>query len=58
MIFYSLEKGDLIFIQFPDTLPGLPPSVDERPSTSNSSNSNKEDEVCDLYFIVDLNVPV
>uniref|UniRef100_A0A2C9LL42 DNA-directed RNA polymerase III subunit RPC4 n=1 Tax=Biomphalaria glabrata TaxID=6526 RepID=A0A2C9LL42_BIOGL len=39
------EKGDLIFIQFPDTLPGLPPSVDERPSTSNSSNSNKEDEL-------------
>ncbi|XP_055877310.1 DNA-directed RNA polymerase III subunit RPC4-like isoform X2 [Biomphalaria glabrata] len=39
------EKGDLIFLQFPDTLPGLPPSVDERPSTSNSSNSNKEDEL-------------
>ncbi|KAH9499588.1 DNA-directed RNA polymerase III subunit RPC4 [Bulinus truncatus] len=45
------EKGELIFIQFPDTLPGLPPSAgDDRPKTTNANGTsntapNREEEL-------------
>ncbi|XP_005098679.1 DNA-directed RNA polymerase III subunit RPC4 [Aplysia californica] len=37
------EKGELVFIQFPDTLPGIPVLSDDRPKTS--TGTSKEDEL-------------